>query len=194
MELHYINQLNYPDVPYFTGTACGGLPQEMNNFAKTGCGVCCFLMGIEALTGKQVPIEEGIKLAVDSGATKHFGTDLDVLLQYATPLYGLSYELTDDIEVLKDRIAKGSVAIANTGGNRGDYICPFSPNGHYVYIINIKDDICTIFDTSYRKEKYASCLDDEITITDDKLIEVSVDYLDKACENKSPRYCIIKKD
>ena len=194
MNLHYISQLDYPDIKYCTNIANEELPKESNTFDKAGCGVCCFIMGVEALTGQRIPIEEAIHLAYESGSTKGYGTRLEILLSYAAPKFGLSYELTNDIEVLKMQLNNGAIAIANTGGNRDNYECPFSPNGHYIYIVGIDDEDCTIFDTACRPNKYDKWIESGVVkMLNHGLITAKTAILDKACENKTPRYCILYK-
>lgn len=193
MNIHFINQINYPDLPYHTGIESGGLPGHENTFAYGGCGVCCLIMSVEACKGIRIPLDEGIKYAMDSGSTRHYGTDLDVLLEYALPRYGMSFEMTDDINRLRVCILDGGVAVANTGGDRDGYSCPFSPRGHYVFVHEINGDECLIFDTSFRPEKYTRAAKaGEVTVRDDDMVVTTLAYLDRACNNKRPRYILIK--
>lgn len=194
MSLHYISQLDYPNIEYCTGTENGDLSEEFNTFDRSGCGVCCFIMGVEALTGKRIPINEAIQFAKDSGATDGYGTQLELLFAYAAPKYDLSYEFTNDIEVLQDRLKAGAIAIANTGGDRDGYKCPFSPRGHYIFIVDINDEHCTIFDTACRQNKYDKWIENgDVEMLKQGFIKTKTAILDRACDNKTPRYCILKK-
>lgn len=195
MKPHLLNQLQYSDIPYYTGLKIGGLPEHFNNIARSGCGVCCFIMGVEAITGKRISIEEGIKYAVESGATNNDGgTDLDVLCRFAAPKLGLESSATDDINTMIEWVKGGGAAIANSGGNRDDYICPFSKYGHYIYIVGIEGDRCSIYDPTIKPGKYDEWIEKGVLSIKEDVISLDLEYLDSACNNKSPRYCLIRRD
>lgn len=192
MKVRFVSQLDYPDIPYYTALDVGGLPEDKNTFAVSGCGICCLIMAVESLCGDRITPEEGVALSEKYRANRHPGTDLDILFKNVLPQYGLEFQTTNDVNILKEWIEDGGVAVANTGGDRDGYKCPFSPRGHYIFLFGADEDQVFVYDTVRKPGKYEDIDCPEITIAGESLI-VDFDFLDRACDNKNPRYCLIKK-
>ena len=70
--MHFYCQLDYAHVPYVSPSSPNG------NLANNGCGVCAASMIVEAMTGKDFPVEDGAVLAKSCGAREGFGTDMEI--------------------------------------------------------------------------------------------------------------------
>lgn len=59
--MRYINQLEYPHVPYHTNGEHPALPDELRNrtVALSGCGLCSAIMVIELLCADKTVSVEG---------------------------------------------------------------------------------------------------------------------------------------
>ena len=56
--MKYINQLDYPHLPYYTDAANPEKTEEekMRTVAKSGCGLCCACMMIDQLTTEELKL------------------------------------------------------------------------------------------------------------------------------------------
>ena len=194
MNFHFINQLEYTHIPYYTSLDFGGLPEEKNNIAYSGCGLCCFVMGIEACTGKRIKLEEAVRLSEKYAANRHHGTDLEILFQHSARDYGLDFQMTNHSGVLRKWLEDGGIAVANPSGNRDGYVCPFCDRGHYLFVYALKGNVCTVYDTAWKEGKFDSAVKDgSVKLHHDNTLETTLEVLDEACLTKNPRYCLVKK-
>lgn len=59
--MKYINQLEYPHIPYRTRTKDDSVKDKTNDVAKSGCGLCSVCMILEHLIDVDLSIEfEGV--------------------------------------------------------------------------------------------------------------------------------------
>ena len=148
MENFYC-QLDYEHVPYISPVSPHG------NLANNGCGPCSAAMMIERMLDIPYPPEEAAKLAKACGARETFGTNFYIYAKGLAVHFNLNVIDTEDAEeamqFLRDK--KGFV-VANTYGDREDYIGVFSDSGHYVLITGIEDDIISVLDPMYRPGRF----------------------------------------
>ncbi len=143
--MNFYCQLDYPHIPYPSPSSPNG------NISNNGCGVCCASMMIEGFTGKLFPIEECAKFAKASGAREGFGTNLAILAPAIQKRFGIHYKYTMDpkaaLEFLK---AKKGYVIANTFGDREDYIGVFSDSRHFILLCGYEDGLIPVADPMYQ--------------------------------------------
>lgn len=139
-------QLDYEHVAY---------PSEVNpkgNIANNGCGVCCTCMVLESLLGIPFSIEEGAKFALECGARAPVGTNYYILAEEMTKRFPLDCIVTEDMEEVAAFLReKKGLVVANTYGDRPDYIGVFSDGGHYVVAAALEGDQLAVWDPMYKE-------------------------------------------
>ena len=116
--MKYINQLEHRDIPYEHNLDHGGVPEEKRNVAAAGCGPSCLCMMVDALTLSTYELTDCLKLSNEVGANREIGTSLKILGPVVAERFNLNYGETSDLNELKAHLAKGGLAIANSGGDR----------------------------------------------------------------------------
>ena len=151
----YLNQLDYPHIPYNHNMAHGGVPEERRCVATSGCGMCSLCMIVGNMTMGSLPLEECVKLTEDLGANMELGSKLTITGPAVAERFGLTYSSTNDVNVLIDHLRRGGKAVANVGGDReGGYIGLFSHVGHYIVVDSIDGNEVCILDPSYKEGKF----------------------------------------
>ena len=142
-------QLDYKHIPYVSPTSLNG------NIADNGCGVCCASMIIEDIKGIDFPPEVCAIFSKQSGAREGFGTDMRILAPAISKEFDIKVKPTlDTKEVISFLENKQGYVIANTIGNREDWIGVFSDSRHYIVLISIHDNIVGVLDPLYRDGRY----------------------------------------
>ncbi|MBQ2661412.1 MAG: C39 family peptidase [Clostridia bacterium] len=147
--MNFYCQLNYEHVPYVSPTSPNG------NIANNGCGVCCASMIVEALTGKDFPPEESAILAKQSGAREGFGTDMRIYAPAFAEAKGLFWKSTLDTDEVYDFLEKGKgLVIANTIGDREDWVGVFSDSRHYIVLAGAENGEVKVWDPMLKEGRY----------------------------------------
>ena len=142
-------QLDYEHIPYPSPSSPNG------NLADNGCGVCCASMIVEAMTGQSFPPEEGAVLAKSCGAREGFGTDMSIYAPVFTEKFGLKSERTLDTDAVLRFLQEGrGMVIANTIGDREDWIGVFSDARHYIVVSGAEGNTVSVWDPMYRPGRY----------------------------------------
>lgn len=150
----YLNQLDYPDIPYNHNVDNGGVPEERRRISTSGCGLCSACMIVEHLTPHALTLEECVQLSERSGANRQIGTRMEHLGPLLAELYGLEFSMTEDVDILLEHLRRGGEAAVNVGGDHDDHIGLFSHKGHYIVAVCCDgEDVC-ILDPSYKEGKY----------------------------------------
>lgn len=156
--MYYVNQTNYPHVPYPTMTGMPELARTDTTIRDSGCGVCCASMVATNLTGTEFSLADSMELAISVGANHSPGTDMSLLAPYLAERFDLDLVVTMDADTVRDRLARGYMAIANVGGDRPEdgYVGLFSHGGHFVAVVGIDqgDDTVTVLDPSQLPDKF----------------------------------------
>ena len=150
----YLNQYDYPHIPYEHYTEYGGAPEDRRNVAAAGCGLCCLCMIVNHLTGETLEITECVRLSETSGANGGRGTRIHVLGPIIAEMYHLEYRTTNDIQELLQHLHSGGEAIANVGGDYDGHIGIFSHKGHFIVITSAKENTVCVLDPSFKEGKY----------------------------------------
>lgn len=155
--MEYINQLQYPHMPYITDRdhpdsdfcRCGTIK-------RAGCGLCCACMLVDRLTLQRMTLEECRVLSRETGADHAPGTDMKLLGPALAQRYGLALCMTSDSAQLLTCLAQGGAAILNVGGDREGHTGTFSNGGHYILAVSAKGDEVCLLDPSWTPEKYTA--------------------------------------
>ena len=189
----YLNQLNYPDIPYEHNVAGGGPPEGKGNVAAAGCGPCCLCMMVENLTTEHLDLMDCLKMSADLKANMERGTDLKILGKAVAEKFGLGYSTTSDIEVLADHLRRGGMAVANAGGDREGYNAVFSHGGHYIAVISVDGDTACVLDPSYKPGKYEEEGRQGKAAVAEPFVYCSLEVLRKDCENRDPSFYLFSR-
>lgn len=147
--MHFYCQLDYAHVPYTSPISPNG------TLADNGCGVCAASMIVETLTGQDYPPEPCALLAKGCGAREGFGTDMGIFAPVLCREKGLSYKSTLDTDEVLDFLEKGKgLAIANTIGDREDWIGVFSDERHYIVLCGAENGTVAVWDPMLNPGRY----------------------------------------
>ncbi len=189
----YLNQLDYPDIPYEHNLEAGGPPEGKGNVAAAGCGPCSLCMMVDNLTTDHLDLMDCLKMSADLKANMKPGTDLKILGKAVAEKYNLDYSTTSDTEVLADHLRKGGMAVANSGGDREGYKAVFSHGGHYIAVVSVDGDQACVLDPSYKPGKYEEEGREGKAVVDEPFVYCSLKVLKKDCENRNPSFYLFKR-
>lgn len=190
----YINQLDYENMPYHHNMKNGGAGEGRNNVKTGGCGLCCLCMIVSNLAGKVLELETCRDMSEALHANMDPGTNLEILAPEVAKLYGLEYSCTDEVDVLKEHMKKGGMAIAQSGGDREGYIGVFTHGGHFLVLDHVEEDQAYLLDPSYQEGKF----DEPSRVGKVHLslpfVVCDMETLRKDCENRTPAYYLFSKE
>ena len=133
----YYNQRNYGNILYPSAT----YPEA--TLASSGCGVCCVSMVVENLLDTSFSPLASAKFSMQNGARALSGTDMSKLSKLICGAFPLKCEAVTDINLVKNKLKHGAMAIAHTkGGSQG----LFSTSGHFVVLAEFKNEKFTVLD------------------------------------------------
>ncbi len=188
----YINQLDYPDMVYHHNVANGGAG-EYDNVKAGGCGPCSLCMIVENMTFGHLELADCIALSEEVKANLDMGTDLKVLGPVVAERYGMSYAQTSDAEELRAHLAKGGMAVANSGGDREGWTGLLTHGGHYVVVVSYADGEYCILDPSYTETKFHEEGREGKVREAYPFIYVKEADLVKDCENRDPSFYLFAR-
>ena len=155
--MRYINQLEYPHVPYHTNGEHPELPDELRNrtVALSGCGLCSAIMVIELLClDKTVSVEEMVKISEENGAQPGVGTSLRILSPLIAEMFDLDYHGTNDLNEVVRHLQAGGVGIVHVGVPEGKEIGLFTKGAHYMTLVSTDGKEFCILDSAYTPDKF----------------------------------------
>lgn len=154
--MRYVNQLEYPHLPYPTKLRMENVPEEKKKTTvrSSGCGLCCACMTVDLLTDKELGIEECVKIAEDCGANHSVGTNMTILAPVIAEKFGLVYTKTNDLAEAVAHLQSGGAVIAHVGIPEGASIGLFTKSGHYIFLASTDGEEFCILDPSWSPEKY----------------------------------------
>ena len=155
----YINQRNYPDIPYITKTECTGEDYEKGQHTtvkSSGCGLCSAIMALDRLLVKYTfGLEDAVNLSYEVKANNGRGTNYGRFAPAFAEKFNLKLQMTNEVEDLIACLKTGGAAVANVGGDREGHTGVFSHTGHYVAVIGIESDgRLAVLDPGYVENKY----------------------------------------
>jgi hypothetical protein len=156
--MKYINQRNYPDMPYITRADPEDPRHERGKtttISSSGCGLCSALMVADRLLPNfEFSLEEAVALSYEVNANRGAGTARKFFPAFAEKV-GLRCEKASTAEELLDCLRSGGAAVALVSEVKGERVGLFTHGGHYIAIIGIEPDgRLAILDPSYRPGKF----------------------------------------
>ena len=190
--MHYLNQLEYPQMEYKHNMDEGGAG-EHNTVAAAGCGPCSLCMVVEMLTPYTFTLDECIELSYSVRANRKPGTDLKLLAPAVAEKFGLAYTPSSNVGELIEHLQKGGMAVANSGGDREGYTGVFTHGGHYIAVLSYADGEFCILDPSWKEGKF----EEEGRTGKVRVVYPYVycapEVLAKDCENRTPSYYLFAR-
>ena len=157
--MKYINQKQYPHMPYITRVDMESEAKEKGQkttISSSGCGLCASIMVADRLIPNcEFGLEDAIALSYEVRANGLPGTYSAIYVPAFAKKMGLTYEYTNDPERLKYCLRTGGAAMCVTNGDRDSYIGVFSHGKHYIAMIGVEPDgRIAVLDPSYLEGKY----------------------------------------
>ena len=157
--MRYLNQLQYPDMPYITRTDPDNPRHEhgkKTTIKSSGCGLCSAIMVADRLlTDYEFELEDAVALSYSVGANHAAGTSYKLFAPAFAERMGLRMEASNQIEDLLRCLRTGGAAVVLVSGDREGHVGLFTHGGHYMAVINEEPDgRLAILDPSYRPDKY----------------------------------------
>ena len=189
--MRYVNQKQYPDMPYITCTKPGHPQHERGKtttVSTSGCGLCSSIMVADRLlVNYKFDLEDAIALSYEIGTNYGTGTARTYFPVFAERL-GLRCVEASTVEELLDCLRTGGCAIAHVGGDRGDHIGLFAHVGHYITVINEEPDgRLAILDPAYQIGRYEEeGRAGKVEVKNEVIALCSVEDLHKDTLNRQP--------
>ena len=195
----YLNQLDYPHIPYITRTE---LSPEEQEYGKTttiktsGCGLCSAVMVAHLLLPNcTFTLEDALQLAYDTQANIIVGTRYKRFGPAFAEKLELVMEMTNDPQEVLRCLRTGGAVVANSGGDKEGHIGVFTHGGHYVVAFAEEPDgRIAILDPSYCPGKY----DEEgrqglVEMKHGVIALCSMETLAADCSNRDPAYFLFHR-
>lgn len=181
--MKYYNQRNYPHIPY----PSEAFPEE--SISSAGCGAVCCAMLVENLREENFPPEEAARFALEVGARDNDGTDMRILGPIIAQKYGFSYHESNDIDEVLDFLSQGKgFIIANSGGNKEDYVGIFTRGGHYILLTAARGRVIEVLDPSLWPEKFSIPGRKEKIFWVGDRIYCDASFIEEDCNNRDPGF------
>ena len=192
--MKYINQLEYPYMPYATDLDTPDSPFHNVTVREAGCGPCCLCMMVDQLTTKTLPLANCLQLSHLHKANRQVGTTMEILAPVVAKAFDLTCQESNDLSEVIACLQNGGKVICNVGGNReGDYKGIFSYGGHFILLVSTLQDSFCILDPSAKEGKF----DEEGR---KGKVQKKGDFLyckhsdvHKDAENRNPRYYLFAR-
>lgn len=194
--MKYINQLNYPHIPYPTKVKMEEFaPDGLQSSVKSsGCGLCCACMVIDILTDKTLDIEECVSISKECVANHSRGTDMNILGPVIAEKFDIEYSKTSDLCEAIKHIQEGGVIIVHAGVPEGKEIGLFTKGGHYMLLISTDGKDFCFLDPSYSEEKFK--LPERLGRVDESrapYLYAPIETVDSECKPAKVKYHMFKR-
>ena len=157
--MRYLNQLQYPDMPYITRTDPDNPRHEQGKkttIRSSGCGLCSAIMVADRLLPSyEFELEDAVELSYSVGANHAAGTSYKLFAPAFAEKLGLRLETSNNPEDLLRCLRTGGAAVVLVAGDSEGRVGLFTHGGHYMAVINEEPDgRLAILDPSYKPDKY----------------------------------------
>lgn len=156
--MKYINQKDYPDLPYITRADPENPGHERGKtttVSSSGCGLCSAIMAADRLLPDfEFSLEDAVALSYEAKAHMGAGTARKFFPAFAEKV-GLICEKGSTLEDLLNCLRGGGAAVALVSEVKGERPGLFTHGGHYVAVIGEEPDgRLAILDPSYQPGKF----------------------------------------
>lgn len=189
----YLNQLDYPDMPYATDIDHPDSPFVTDFVKRAGCGLCSLCMVVDRLCLESLSLEECRDLSYSAGANRAPGTSMEILAPIVAEKFCLALTTTDDPMLLAECLRNGGAAIVHVGGDREGHTGIFSHGGHYVTAISVRDDRFCILDPSWTPDKYDEEPRPSVVRVHGRFLYTTAETLVEDTANRSPGFYLFHR-
>ena len=189
----YINQRDYPNMPYPNNAENNYQPPEKQNIAATGCGLCSACMVVDHLTTQRLGLEECVALSVEHKANVRFGTRMIILGPVVAEKFGLKFSHTSNKEEMLACLQRGGRVIVNVAnrpdGSRG----LFCRTGHYMVLVSAEGERICFMDPYYGPEYNEGELKEKVDSSCVPFLYCDADLLEYETENREIKYYLFER-
>ena len=189
----YINQRDYPDMPYPNNAENDYQPPEKQNIAKAGCGICSACMMVDQLTTESVGLEECIELSVSSGANVCMGTRMRILGPVLAEKYGLVYSTSADKEEMLALLRRGGRVIIGVAERPDGSPGLFTTVGHYMVLLSADGERVCFMDPCYGPKYHEGELKEKVDSSRAPLLYCDADLLQRETEAREISYYMFER-
>lgn len=190
----FVNQNDYPDMPYPTNAKEPGCHNMLHGTIKSsGCGICSCCMMVDRLTLETLTLEECTQMSIDAGANMDPGTDMEFLAPVVAEKFNLDLKTSSNTGELIECLQGGGCAILNPGGDREGYDGLFTKGGHYMVAISYNDGEFLIFDPSWSETKFHSPEREGRVREAGCFVYATPEVIIEDTENRRPRYFLFTR-
>lgn len=186
--MKFLNQLDYPSLPYPTDISHPGSPLIQASVREAGCGLCCLAMAVDRLTDKSISLKRLVSLSVRHKANLLPGTDMEILGPVVASQFNLGYSTTESVHTAIRCLKRGGCVIANVGGDREGYTGVFAHEGHFILLIASADNQICVLDPALRPGRYDEPGRKDKVLLDEPFAWCSPELLTRETDNRSPGF------
>lgn len=197
--MKYINQLQYPKIPYITRTSMEGAQWEKGQkttIKSSGCGLCASIMVADRLLPNcEFGLEDAIALSYSAGANCLPGTYWKIYVPAFAEKMGLAYQYTNDPEELLDCLRTGGAALCVVNGDEDGRVGLFTHGKHYIALIGQEPDgRVAILDPSYKEGKFEEPgRQGKVEMTNGVIALCSIQVLMEETEGREQRFFLFRR-
>lgn len=197
--MKYINQLQYPQIPYITRTSMEGAQWEKGQkttIKSSGCGLCASIMVADRLLPNcEFGLEDAIALSYSVGANCLPGTYWKIYVPAFAEKMGLAYQYTNDPEELLDCLRTGGAALCVVNGDEDGRVGLFTHDKHYIALIGQEPDgRVAILDPSYKEGKFEEPgRQGKVEMTNGVIALCSIQVLMEETEGREQRFFLFRR-
>ena len=189
----YINQRDYPNMPYPNNAENNYQPPEKQTIAASGCGLCSAAMVVDQLTTQSLSLEEGVAMSVANKANLRPGTDMVIFGAAVAEKFGLKFSYTSDKKEMLACLRRGGRVIVNVAnrpdGSRG----LFCRSGHYMVLLSADAERVCFLDPYYGLEYNEGELKEKVDSSQAPFLYCDVDLLEYETENREIKYYLFER-
>ena len=189
----YINQRDYPDMPYPHNADNNYQPPEGQNIARAGCGLCSAAMVVDQLTIERLTLEEAIAMSVENKANLRPGTNMIRFGAAVAEKFGLKFSHTSDKEEMLACLRRGGRVIVNVANRPDGSPGLFTKTGHYMVLIAADGERICFLDPYYGLEYNEGELKEKVDSSRAPLLYCDLDLLEHETENRKIKYYLFER-
>ena len=188
----YINQGNYPDMP-FPNNVEGGCPPEKQNIAKAGCGICSACMVVDHLTTQSLSLEECVQMAVETKANLRPGTSMVKLAPALVKKFGLKFSHTADKAEMLACLHRGGRVIVNVANRPDGTPGLFTKGGHYMVLVSADGERICFLDPNLDEKYKEEAMKEKVDTRSAPILYCDADLLEYETENREIKYYLFER-
>ena len=189
----YINQREYPDMPYPNNAENNYQPPEKQNIAKAGCGICSACMIVDQLTTQSLSLEDGIAISLENKANLRPGTNMIKFGTAVAKKFGMKFSHTGDKEEMLSCLRRGGRVIVNVANRPDGMPGLFTKGGHYMVLVSADGERICFLDPNYSEEYNQGELKEKVDSSRAPILYCDAGLLEYETENRKIKYYLFER-